>query len=460
MELSYPLVRVPFENASRNFRLYHKQLSRELLQITAQIEALGNSAVHNIDVEAATDKLAELAKNLRDLKQKAKDGALKQAFDLQSCATRTRYLKTLKDSETLFTSSFSSFQTPSMTDRLIADFLLSQGCLDTAKLIENTREISHLVDHDLHAECQAVLKDLENFHTDQAMTWCSQNGSRLRRLQSPLEFSLRLQTFIELVRAHKPLDAIQHARAYLTPLAIMQPDNSTLRDAAIHEVQSAMATLAFASPQTCGIKAYEQLFAMDRWAALAQMFRQTFRDVYGMHQMPSLSIVLYAGLSTLKTRACQVTRDAIANAGSATRGKRQRRDSEQGRDNDAEESRHQCDDEPDKSSPDDVIDAAASKKRKCHDVEIFVSLCPGCSDVGSQLCAGLPFAYHPHSRLVCRVTRQVMDEHNPPFMLPNGRVYSKQGIELLKQRSSDGMIQCIDTQGRYSLDDVKPVYIL
>jgi macrophage erythroblast attacher len=331
------------------------------------------------------------------------------------------------------------------------------------------------VDHDLHAECRAVLQDLQVHHTDKAITWCSQNGSRLRRLQSPLEFHVRLQDFVELVRSRKPLEAVEYARSHLTRLA-MQPEKQALRDAAISKVQVAMATLAFESPEKCGIEAYKKVFSMDRWLVLEKMFREAFNDVYGMHGPPSLCIALHAGLSTLNTRACHLTRDANLKAMLAHRGardKRQRRESDERNGNDGSDSESDevwfkqssvyeanANSDGAESSTQAASNSPGSKKRKYAPAESPVPVCPACSEVGSELCAGLPFAYHPHSRLVCRVTRSVMDEHNPPMVLPNGRVYSKRGIQLLSQRSSDGMIKCIETHDVFPLSDAKPVYIL
>lgn len=462
MELSYPLVRVPIESASRSFRLYYKELTRELAQATAQAEALDDiqQPGHRLDVEAAITKLADLAKRLRDLQQNAKNSAVEQQTALQSCITRTRHLKALEEAKTIGDSVSPRHEDKLLHDRLIADYLLSQGYLASAKVIEITKGVGHLVDHELFEECQAVLKDLHAHQTEQAITWCSQNGSRLRRLQSPFEFLLRMQEFIELVRAHKPLDAVQYARTYLTPLA-MQPDEQTLRDAAISQVQVAMATLAFESPHKCGIEAYEKVFAIDRWVTLQTMFRKTFNDVYGMHSPPSLCIALHAGLSTLNTRACHLRRNANLTAG--THGKRQRRERNLN-DADTGDSDNESDEQQVKLTPSEFKDKFAvvtsSKKRKYIRSKHAVPICPACSEVGSQLCTGLPFAYHPHSRLVCRVTQSVMDEHNPPLVLPNGQVYSKRGIELLSQCSTDGMIKCVDTQEKFSPNDIKPVYIL
>jgi macrophage erythroblast attacher len=40
------------------------------------------------------------------------------------------------------------------------------------------------------------------------------------------------------------------------------------------------------------------------------------------------------------------------------------------------------------------------------------------------LAAGLPYAKHLHSKLVCHITKQLMNEDDPPMVLPNGYVYS------------------------------------
>ena len=86
-------------------------------------------------------------------------------------------------------------------------------------------------------------------------------------------------------------------------------------------------------------------------------------------------------------------------------------------------------------------------------------LCPTCSDIGSELATGLPFALQPHSRLVCRVTQTVMDENNPPVVLPNGFVYSRRAIEQMVS-ARNGEIKCIETHEIFTIDEVKQVFII
>lgn len=41
-----------------------------------------------------------------------------------------------------------------------------------------------------------------------------------------------------------------------------------------------------------------------------------------------------------------------------------------------------------------------------------------------KLAEPLPFAKHIHSKLVCYISKELMNEDNPPLVLPNGYVYS------------------------------------
>ena len=51
------------------------------------------------------------------------------------------------------------------------------------------------------------------------------------------------------------------------------------------------------------------------------------------------------------------------------------------------------------------------------------------------LAAGLPYAKHQHSRLICAITKELMNENNPPMVLPSGTVYSEKAI---KQHTKQG----------------------
>ena len=77
----------------------------------------------------------------------------------------------------------------------------------------------------------------------------------------------------------------------------------------------------------------------------------------------------------------------------------------------------------------------------------------------AQLASSLPNSKHVHSRVVCRLTGAVMDEHNPPAALPNGQVYSRFAIEKMALEQG-GEIRCPSTgDGPYDVTQLTKVFL-
>lgn len=51
--------------------------------------------------------------------------------------------------------------------------------------------------------------------------------------------------------------------------------------------------------------------------------------------------------------------------------------------------------------------------------------CPVCSKQLLELANSLPYSHCAQSRLVCPISGEVMNENNPPMVLPNGYVYGQ-----------------------------------
>jgi macrophage erythroblast attacher len=207
-------------------------------------------------------------------------------------------------------------------------------------------------------------------------------------LQSTLEFSLRLQEFVELARLRQLGEAISHAKKFLAPW----------KETHMAEIRQAMALLAF-SPDTeclpykvhcrfwgtaffrlhssltrfflCGWQ--QALYATGRWETLSTRFRSTVFNLHSLLPLPPLSLSLYTGLASLKTQACY------------------------------SDSPHEHNDD-----------------------------CPLCDKEGLGALArgkpiegGVPWSHHVNSNIVCKISGRVMEGEDGPMVLPNGRVYSR-----------------------------------
>jgi macrophage erythroblast attacher len=129
------------------------------------------------------------------------------------------------------------------------------------------------------------------------------------QIQSNLEFALRFQQYIELVRSRdqsKLLEAILHAKKYLTPWKDQYPE----------EVSKACGLLAF-PPGTPAVQ-YAELYSQARWTELANLFTKTHNSLLALPSVPLLHIALSAGLSALKTPSCHSSHGASMSATSST----------------------------------------------------------------------------------------------------------------------------------------------
>jgi macrophage erythroblast attacher len=67
----------------------------------------------------------------------------------------------------------------------------------------------------------------------------------------------------------------------------------------------------------------------------------------------------------------------------------------------------------------------ALKTHSCYNEEDKNVNCPVCATASFGILGeSLPNAHHVNSSLVCRISGKMMDESNPPLVLPNGYVYS------------------------------------
>lgn len=64
---------------------------------------------------------------------------------------------------------------------------------------------------------------------------------------------------------------------------------------------------------------------------------------------------------------------------------------------------------------------------------------PLSQDVFRELAAPLPFSKQHHSKLVCHITKELMDTENPPLVLPNGYVYSTKVLSII--RTADSLVK-------------------
>ncbi|KAG9393174.1 macrophage erythroblast attacher protein [Carpediemonas membranifera] len=71
--------------------------------------------------------------------------------------------------------------------------------------------------------------------------------------------------------------------------------------------------------------------------------------------------------------------------------------------------------------------------------------CPTCDPTMHEIATRLPLSDKMVSKVTCRITGCLMDESNPPMMLPNGHVYSQAAIEQVAEANGG---KFVDPRGR------------
>lgn len=220
-----------------------------------------------------------------------------------------------------------------------------------------------MADFELFEQDALIEAELWEGKCSKALLWCAENKTSLKKLKvSRCWAKLTAQSTLEFNLRLQEFVELARIFEYKNAIDHSQKYLAPYLDAHPREIRQALALLAFPPTTTCG--PYMQLYSADRWRDLVAEFR---RDSFALHSLPAqpaLALVLQAGLSALKTPQCTLPSCQSAN-------------------------------------------------------------CPVCQpDTFGALAAPLPFSHHTNSTLVCRITGKLMDESNPPLVLPNGSVYS------------------------------------
>ncbi|XP_047332867.1 protein MAEA homolog [Impatiens glandulifera] len=374
LKLEHQFMRVPFEHYKKTIRTNHRIVEKEISSVVSSVVDVADSELSPGD---AVQRLNSLVFRLQGLKRKLEEGGLAENMQAQKCRARIDHLESA-DAENLCEWNNTRLK------RILVDYMLRMSYYDTAEKLAKDSDILDFVDIDVFHEAKKVIIALNNKDVAPALAWCSENKSRLKKSKSKFEFQLRLQEFIELVRAVKHLDAIAYARKYLSPWG----------GTYLKEVQRVMATLAFKGTTEC--PTYKVLFEAKQWDYLVEQFKQEFCKLYGMTFESLLNIFLQAGLSALKTPFCY----------------------------------------EDDCTKEDPLSQ-----------ELF-----------RKLAMPLPFSKQHHSKLVCYITKDLMDTENPPLVLPNGHVYSTKAMEEMA-RKNNGVIQCPRTGDICNFSNLVKSYI-
>jgi len=416
--LEHPTLKVPYEILNKKFRMAQKSLDREVSHVTTSIGEV-EKIVGSEEGQSATDraalsqKLDNIKEQLLQMKSKGSDIITEEIDVSDTIKRRCQHLK--KGCDEFGEKVEMKIWRKTRLDRMMVEYLLRQGYYHSATQLAENSGVEHLSNTEVFLTAREVEESLAREELEKVLAWCHDNKSRLRKLKSSLEFQVRLQEYLELVKKGHKLEAVRHAKKFLCT-------ETELEHLAV--VQQAMGLLAFSSATQ--IQPYKDLLDRARWQTLIEQFRlENFR----LHQLSAqctFTVALQSGLAALKTPQCY--KHNFVLSGLPSLGSLQ--DS--------------------RSLPLPLPVSGVSEKNP---------ECPVCDPQLNTLAHTLPFAHCSQSRLVCTMSGTALNENNQPMMLPNGHVYGERALEA-QALQNEGQVICPRTKEIYSFKDAEKVYIM
>ncbi|TFL04711.1 CTLH/CRA C-terminal to lish motif domain-containing protein [Pterulicium gracile] len=292
MLLEQPFARVPCENYRKVFRTSQKYVEKELGGINTTCNDASTKSLSPEESLKAIDSMLSRAENLKRKLNELNGTAGQAAQD----TLRARYghlaaAESFAQSESGQTQ-FSQWA-DTRSDRWLVDWMLRAGRETSAKAIASQKGIQKLVDLELFADIRRIEDALRGNSCMEALAWCNENKTQLRKMKSTLEFDLRLQEYVELARARKTHEAMAYSKKYL----------ASWHDTHPQQIKQASALLAFPPTTACG--PYKRLYDPGKRVALIESFRVTAYTLHCIPTEPLLHLALYSGLASLKLPACK-----------------------------------------------------------------------------------------------------------------------------------------------------------
>ena len=221
VEQDQPLLRLPHELVRRNFKTSQRYVERERDHLIPALKDTANASLSSTQTPDQTlASLDAMIVRMQTLKRKLQVLHEEEQTIQAHSQKRIKHLQDLYEIPSLADVKYDDWSRVRL-DRLMVDYLLRAGYSKSAANLAKEKDIEDLVDLDVFVQCQKVADSLERGETRDALMWCTENRTALKKIgQNNLEFDLRLQQYIEMIRTGGPgkqFEAMLHAKKFLVP---------------------------------------------------------------------------------------------------------------------------------------------------------------------------------------------------------------------------------------------------
>ncbi|KAI5639434.1 gag-polypeptide of LTR copia-type domain-containing protein [Phthorimaea operculella] len=207
--LEHATLKVPYEVFNKRYRNAQRVLDVEARQVagsTAEVDIATRkppTSIGDFDM-----MLGGMVEKLTTMKRKATEAINEELQAAFTCKKRLDHLKeqaaALSEPNNPQTRSALSQWRKVRLERMLVDYCLRNGYYDSANKLTEARNLQDLTNVDIYRACAEVERGLALRRTARALQWCADNKSKLRKLNSTMEFNIRIQVSdLEALSVHK-----------------------------------------------------------------------------------------------------------------------------------------------------------------------------------------------------------------------------------------------------------------
>jgi macrophage erythroblast attacher len=191
---------MPYELSRRNFKNAQRVIEHSSANMTTSLAAATKAASKTSSPAVTLESLDNMLSKMNTLKRKLEGLHEEELRIHKSAKARLQHLQDLYDVNSLVDVKYDEWSRTRLS-RLLVDYLLREGYSESAAHLAQSKGITDLVDVDAFVACHRIERSLrEGMSTSPALDWCKEHSKELKKAGSMLEFDLRLQQYIELVR--------------------------------------------------------------------------------------------------------------------------------------------------------------------------------------------------------------------------------------------------------------------
>ena len=148
--------------------------------IQEALKSTGNASLAGQDAAQSLESLDNMIARMQNLKRKMENIHEEESQRYQHSRQRIQHLQELYDIPSLVDKKYDDWSKVRL-NRLLVDYLLRGGFLESASALAEQKGIRELVDVDLFTQYHQIEQSLRNGSTTEALAWCLDHKASLKK---------------------------------------------------------------------------------------------------------------------------------------------------------------------------------------------------------------------------------------------------------------------------------------